>query len=216
VPEQQGWPAGQQALPQQGWLQQTPLQQNWFGPQHVSPQQVWLSVQHTPPQQAPEQQSPGWAQTPPSTPRHRSVPPAGQHCRPSGQLSALQAHCPGNGSPQNSPGGQEPQLPPQPSSPQVLPAQSGVQTHCPWAVHTLGLSQITHRAPLSPQKVGWLERQRPGLPGPLEQQPSGQLPGVQRHVRWVASQIWPSLALQERQSSPSLPQAAFVVPGWQR
>jgi hypothetical protein len=158
--------------------------------------------------------------------------------QPSGQLVALQTHCPL--SLQVSPAGQSPQLPPQPSDPQTLPAQFRVQ-QTPWAslqtqfvrsgqsvslkqlpVHVVGTQspsihvscgvQVSQSSPPVPQfwsvLPGW---QVPGLPGPLEQHPFGQLCALQTHS-WL-TQACP--AGQFTQMTPLSPQLLLAVPGRQ-
>jgi hypothetical protein len=89
-------------------------------------------------------------------------------------------------------GPQVPQLPPQPSGPQCLPVQSGVHAaHC-WFRQTSPAPQDAQLAPPSPQASFEVPgRQVPGSPGPLEQQPFGQLCRVQRHWPVSSSQLWP-------------------------
>lgn len=54
-----------------------------------------------------------------------------------------------------------------------------VQTQIPDALHASPSGQSMHWTPLMPQLVSELVRQMPGLPGPFEQQPFGQLSALQ-------------------------------------
>jgi hypothetical protein len=130
-----------------GPLQQESSAQPLAGGLHVeSPHCVTRSAQRLL-KQLPEQQSMDWQQTRPfGSPQRWSA----QHCWPAGQLFAVQVHCPL--AVQDSPGRQVPQFPPQPSGPHVLPVQSGVQTHCPWALHWPLSKQSWQSAPWMPQR----------------------------------------------------------------
>ena len=54
-----------------------------------------------------------------------------------------------------------------------------LQAHCPCALQTVSLGHSTHRAPLAPQVSSERGLHSPGLPGPLVQQPPGQLTASQ-------------------------------------
>lgn len=193
-------------------------------PQLASSEAVFT---HPPPQHV----SSAWQamQAPPSWPQN-ALPVPGLHRSPSqhplAQLSGVQV-----------------QAPPthtwfaaqaRPHAPQ-LASSLPVSTQSPLQQVSPG-SQMAQVSPLRPQRVSWV----PGSQVFPEQQPFGQLSGLQVHVpathSWFAAHAWPhapqfpcsldvstqaaaqqvsAFGGQLRHALPPLPHAVLAVPGWQ-
>jgi hypothetical protein len=161
----------QQVPPQQTSLPSTVREQQWMLSVHPLPPAGRRQVPRQHP--CPAQQSVSALHALPKGALHCPE----QHCRPLGQLVALQAHC------------------------------------C-WLLQTVPLGQVTHWAPPEPQTSLLVPgTQTPGLPGPLAQQPSGQLCASQTHR--PALQPWPAGHEPQLPPQPSGPHALPAQSGVQ-
>jgi hypothetical protein len=99
---------------------------------------------------------------------------------------------------------------PGPLEQQPLGQLAAVQTQSP-LTQTLPAGHAVHCSPPIPQVVFELVWHVPGLPGPLEQQPVGQLAALQ--TQSPSTQLFP--AGQAKQISPPSPQLSLVFPAKQ-
>lgn len=101
------------------------------------------------------------------------------------------------------------------SAQQTVPAGqlSALHWHWPWVVQLVPGGQATHCAPPKPHKSLRLPAtsQKPGLPGPFGQHPSGQVCALHWHLPWSH---WPWKGSQVTQAAPPTPHAPSSVPGW--